>query len=111
MSSGLAVRHGIVDGGESARTIEEGVGAAGVVVSPDDLAQIVDADCRGAVGGQGIVEGGVGTAVVRIVEEAVEAARVLINADDLPRGVDAAGNGALSRKGIVEGGVSTANVR
>jgi hypothetical protein len=38
------------------------VSAAGVAVSPDDLAQGVDAAYIGAIGGQGSVEGGVGAA-------------------------------------------------
>ena len=32
----------------------------GVLVIPDDLARVVDVECRGVVGRQGIVEGGEG---------------------------------------------------
>ena len=53
----VAVHDGIVDGGEEAPAIEEGVGAGGVVVLPDDLARIVDAEGQGTRGGQGIVKG------------------------------------------------------
>ena len=49
--------------------------AAGVEVLPDDLACGVDAECLGAVGGQGIVEGGVGATAE---EEAVDAAGVFV---------------------------------
>src|SRR5262249_58185506 len=58
----MAVSKGIVDGGKTPAAIEEGVGTCGVVVSPDDLAHIVDAGGLGTPGGQGIVEGGVSAA-------------------------------------------------
>jgi hypothetical protein len=52
---------GIVEGGVSAAAIEEAMRVAGgIVVRPDHLARGVDASCKGAVGGQGIVEGRVG---------------------------------------------------
>ena len=35
---------------------------AGIEISPDDLARVVDAECKGAVGGRGIVDSGVGAA-------------------------------------------------
>jgi hypothetical protein len=44
----MAVHNGIVDGGENAPAIEEGVGARGGRVRPDDLAGIVDAEGLGA---------------------------------------------------------------
>jgi hypothetical protein len=53
MCKGMAVHNGIVDGGENAPAIEEGVGAAGVEVMPDDLARVVDATCPRAHGGEG----------------------------------------------------------
>src|SRR5262249_45824105 len=100
--------HGIVDGGESATAVDEGVGTGGGVVGPDDLAQIVDAKCLGAVGGQGIVQGGVGGAAVGVVEEPVIDSVGGVVADDLPRAIDAKGRGAAGRRRIVEGGVCIA---
>ena len=55
--------------------------AAGVVVSPDDLARGVDAKCLGAVGRQRIVDGRVGA----VVEEAVVHASDAVIPDDLAR--------------------------
>ena len=49
-------------------------------VVPDDLARPVDAECKCAVAGQGIVERGVRTAAI---EEAVDAAGVGVIPDDL----------------------------
>ena len=53
---------GLVERGVGTAAQEEAVDATGVVVSPDDLARIVDPGCMGAVAaaGQRIVEGGVG---------------------------------------------------
>jgi hypothetical protein len=72
-----------------------------IKVAPDDLAGVVDAIRKGAVGGRGIVERGVGAAAV---EEAVCAAGVVVLPDDLARVVDAVCIGAAG-EGIVEGGV------
>jgi hypothetical protein len=79
---------------------QEAVGAAGVDVPPDDLACIVDALCNGADGGQGIIEGGEGTAAV---EKAVEGVAE-VKPDDLTRIVDASCL-AEGGQGIVHGGV------
>jgi len=69
---------------------------------------IVDAKCLGAIGGQGIVNGGVET-VAGEVKEAVQAGGVGVSPDDLARGVDARYKGfAGSRRGNVNGGVSAA---
>jgi hypothetical protein len=64
------------------------VRAGGVAVLPDDLAQIVDAERFGAIGGQGIVEGGVGA--VAAAEEAVLLLTSVVEVipDDLARGID-----------------------
>jgi acyl-coenzyme A thioesterase PaaI-like protein len=79
-----------------------------VPVPPDDLACSVDALRTGAVGGQGIVEGGVSAAAI---EEAVGAAGAPVNPDDLARGVNADRAGAADiGRGIVEGGVSAAAI-
>jgi hypothetical protein len=56
-------------------------------VSSDDQTRAVDAVCLGAVGGQRIVEGGVGAAV-GIVEEAVRAAVIDVPPDDQTRAVE-----------------------
>jgi len=84
----------------------QAVGAGGVLVSPDDLAGIIDAVGAGAAGGQGIVEGGV-SAVARIVDEAVAGvAGIVVMADDLARRIDAVGKSAPGARRIVEGGES-----
>jgi len=78
--------------------------AAGVAVRTYDLAQIVDAECTGAVAagaGQGIVEGGVGAIAI---EKAVVAAGVLVEPDDLAHRVDAECVGAVGGQRVVEGG-------
>jgi len=72
---------------------------AGVEVIPDDLARTVDTEGFGAVGGRGIVEGGVSAAAVK---EAVAA----VSPDDLAHIVDAVRQGAVGGQGIIEGGVS-----
>jgi hypothetical protein len=79
-----------------------------VPVPPDDLACSVDALRTGAVGGQGIVEGGVSAAAI---EEAVGAAGAPVNPDDLARGVNAdrAGAADIGRR-IVEGDVGAAAI-
>src|SRR5262249_6597185 len=64
----------------------------------------VDAPCNGAIGGQGVVQGGV-SAPVRIVQEGMLGSADEIAADDLARAVDAEGLGAIGGQGIVEGGV------
>ena len=83
--------------------------AGAVPVKPDDLALGVDANCLGAIGGQGMVEGGVNAFVV---QEAVQpnVAEVIaeVDADDLPRGVDALRKGELLGQGRVEEGIGTA---
>src|SRR5262249_1092314 len=90
---------GIVDGSVGAAAIEETVRAADVVVSPDDLARVVDAECGGATWPrQGVVEGSVGAAVI---EEAVVYGADAIRTGDLARIVDAVGLGPR-RRGNVE---------
>jgi hypothetical protein len=81
------------------------VPAAGVAVNPDDLAQIVDAQCKGAAGGRGrgIIEGGVGP--VAIEEAVCVVACVGVLPDDLARRVDAKRLGVVVGRGIIEGGV------
>src|SRR5947207_14784342 len=54
----------IVESGVGAAAVEEAVvSEARVLVPPDHLAGVVDAGCNRAVAGQGIVDGGGGTAV------------------------------------------------
>jgi hypothetical protein len=72
------------------------------VVLPDDLAQVVNAQCRREVGGKRIVDRSVRAPAV---EEAVGAAKVTIEPDNLARTVDAPGTGTAEGQGIVEGGV------
>ena len=55
----MAVDDRIVDGGKHTAAVYEGVRAGGVVISPDDLAKIVDAERRCAISGQRIVESSV----------------------------------------------------
>ena len=84
--------------------------AGGVVVRPDDLAHIVDAEGTGAARGQGIVEGGV-DAVAE--EEAVLLKSAVFEKEphDLARVVDAGCNRAQgARQGIVDGDVETVAV-
>ena len=76
--------------------------ALAVVVRPDDLARVVDAACKGAEGGRGSVEGGVGATALK---EPVDAAAVVVIPDDLVRTAHAEClGGAVSGKarGIVE---------
>jgi hypothetical protein len=72
----------IVEGGVGTAAVEEAVltPQRAVAPDPDDLARAVDAVCKGAVGSQGVIKGGVGATAF---EEAVEAGGVLIEADDL----------------------------
>ena len=62
------------------------MGAGGVLVKADDLARIVDAVCKRAVGGRGIIERGeVATAVT---QKAMAAAGIVVMSDDLAHVVD-----------------------
>ena len=107
----------IVEGGVDAAVVEEAVIVVVTVrVIPNDLARGVDAfrnsDAGGewivkAVGGQGIVEGGVGAAV-GIVEEPVGGIADEVSPDDQTRAVDAVRLGAVGGQRIVEGGVGAA---
>ena len=75
--------------------------AAGIVVEPDDLAQVVKAGCNGnAAGSQRIVERGEIAAAA--TEETVGAAGVIVKPDDLATIVDPVGIGDGSGRGIVE---------
>src|SRR5438876_695600 len=71
-----------------------------VHVGPDDLAYVVDASCHGAMGAQGIVDGGVNAAAQ---EEAVDAGGGHINTHDVTRGIDADWLGAAGGQGVVQG--------
>jgi len=96
---------GIVEGGVNAAAQEEAMGAAGVLVLPDDLAGVVDAEGLGAGGGQRIVDGGVGAAAQEKAVDA-DAAAGDVKADDLAVIVDAKRSGAVGGRRIVEGGIS-----
>src|SRR5262249_41901980 len=91
------------DGQEEAVVI-----TATVDVPANDLARVVDPLCKGTIGAQGIVEGGVGAT---IVEKAVDLTVIVVVADDLSCVVDTLRKGATRArcKGIVEGGVSAAD--
>ena len=78
--------------------------AAGVTVTPDDLARGVDAERTRAQRRRGIVEGGVRVAI-GVVEEAVLAGGVEVTPDNQARGADAVGTRAERGRGIVEGEV------
>jgi len=75
---------------------------AGIEISPHDLARGVDADRKGALGGRGIVESGVGAAGAAAVEEAVGAVVVGVLPDNLPNIVDTKCSGTGGGRGIVE---------
>ena len=91
---------GIIERGEVAATVtEKTVGAAGVDVTPDDLASIVDAVQSGAIGGRGIVERGEVAATV--TEKAVGAGGVTEIPDDRPLVVDAECLGAIGGQGCI----------
>src|SRR5262245_37699978 len=78
---------------------------AGIEISPDDLARGVDAECKGADGGRGIVESGVGATAV---QEAVDAAGVVgVLPDNLAKTVDTKCSGAGGGRGIVDWSVDT----
>src|SRR5262249_13438380 len=72
-------------------------------IEPNDLANIVDADCNRAAAGEGdsggVVEAGVGQEAKGVV---------LDERDNLAGIVDAQCNGTAEAKGVVEGGVSAA---
>src|SRR4029077_2136854 len=98
-----AVYKGIVDGGVGAPAVKETVEfAACVAVSADDLARIIDAANKGAVGPQGTVNGGVDAIAI---EEAVECAAYEVIPNDLTRRVDSLCERAGGGKRIVEGGI------
>jgi hypothetical protein len=48
----------IVEGGVKAAAVEEAVNTAGIALKAHDFSRVVDPERKGAVGGQGIVEGG-----------------------------------------------------
>jgi hypothetical protein len=72
---------------------EEAVDAAVVIVSPDDLAHVVDAECTGAKGGQRIVKGGEADAAQQ--ETVGGAGGVRVFPDDLTCVVDAVQRGVI----------------
>jgi len=76
--------------------------AGGVVILPDDLAQVVNAERFGAGRGERIVDRSVRATAV---EEAVGAAKVTEQPDNLARTVDAPGTGTADGQGSVEGGI------
>src|SRR6516225_9594072 len=83
--------------------------AAGVGVIPDDLAQIVDAVGKGAVGAKGNVDGGVSAAAVK--KAMPDAVGVTVSPDDLAGRVDGHRPGApAARQGIVERDVHAAAI-
>jgi hypothetical protein len=86
---------GINDMGQIVGTYFNATGSHGFLLSAGTYS-------LGAIGGQGIVDGGVGAAV-GIVEEAV----VVVGPDDLARAVDAECVGAVGGRGVVQGGVGT----
>src|SRR5204863_3901348 len=82
--------------------------AAGVVVFADDLACIVDAECKGgACEGPRNIESGEG-AVFEVMQKAVMAGGVIVFADDLAAVVDAEGLGYVGGQGVVQCGESAA---
>ena len=83
--------------------------AGAVPVIPDDVALVVDASCSGAVGAQGIVDGGVNAFVVQeAVQAALQAGVAEVNTDDLTCAVDALRCGVLLGQRRIESGVRTA---
>jgi hypothetical protein len=111
-------RSGIIEGGVDTAVVEEATQVAVAVgVIPNDLSRGVDAFRKRAagakwivkaVGGKGIVEGGVGGAV-GIVEKPVRGVGVVeVNPDDQSRAVDPVGLGVVVGQRIVEGGVGAA---
>src|SRR6516164_7941232 len=87
--------------------VKETVGAAGILVISDDLARCVDALCKRALGGRGIVEGCVSAVGAAAVQKAVGAAFVAVRPDDLAHVVDAKCLGGAGGQGV-EGGVVAA---
>jgi hypothetical protein len=83
--------------------------AVAILVKPDDLACVVDAERRVSFGAQGMIEGSVGAAAV---EDAV-LGEVAVNVvpDDLACVVDALCKGAFGAQGIIERGVGGAAVQ
>src|SRR4029077_310535 len=93
------IGQGIIEGGVGAAAVKKAVVAeAGILVSPDDLARVVDAESLGDVGRRGVVESGVSTAAV---EEAVSAIADVLP-DDLACAVDPK---CLGISAVVYGGV------
>src|SRR5262245_36436120 len=90
---------GIIDGGVAAVAVKEAVfDEVAVDVLADDLARVDDVGCKGAVDGQGIVEGAE-TGVGVVAEAVVVAVAVLVRPDDLATAVDS------RRCGTVDGDV------
>ena len=75
----------------------------GVEICPDDLACIVDAGCKGAVRGVGIVQGGEHGGVAA-PHEAMGAARIAVIPNDRAYLVDAAQYGVCTARGTIEAG-------
>jgi hypothetical protein len=96
---GISRRRGqrVVDRGEGAAAQQEAVLAAGVLVVPDDLTGIIDAEGPSASGGEGIVDCCEGA--VAVPQKPVDAARVGESPHDLSPAVDA---GCLSALGSRE---------
>src|SRR5207248_11066341 len=102
-------RKGIVQGGEDgAAATDKAVLAAGRVVFADDVACIVDAECKGgACEGPRNIESGEG-AVFEVMQKAVMAGGVIVFADDLAAVVDAEGLGSVGGQGVVQCGEGAA---
>src|SRR4029077_15902595 len=95
------IGQGIIEGGVGAAAVKKAVVAeAGILVSPDDLGRVVDAESLGDVGRRGVVESGVSTAAV---EEAVSAIADVLP-DDLACAVAPKSLG-ISAGRVVYGGV------
>jgi hypothetical protein len=79
-----------------------------VVINPDYISVVVDAESGGAMHPEGIVERGVGA--IAVEEAAFNVVAVYVEPDDLAVVVDARGYGAIRAEGIVECGIGAVAV-
>jgi hypothetical protein len=93
VGKGLSVRRGVVDIGESAVAVDEGMDAGAVIVLADDLAGIIDAIEERArrEARRRIVDCRVAAAAAGIIEKTVEAEDGGIVSYDQARAIDALG--------------------